>query len=456
MTASVKPMPETVPGKIAASIGLRAGDDGIDCIVAKKDIKKDSELMSFSIDQMLVTKSTGTSARKGADELSDPAEIAVALLNGLYGAQADDVPEELRAIFEEARTAPQLNHSYLWSDEEQEILAGSVLLDRTKEVLDGIENEWASARKLVNASVTLDQYTWALAYISSYGVEMEAKIGLGLPPLATRLASAKHTEEPNVKYLGISGGFFGKSRVILVATKDIKAGDALQCRRLAPDSTCQDALLDFGYVPLADGRCAIAPCVELGFSLSSMDPFYEDKQDILEINKESETPLFLLPNESTRGTWLPPDGMEQFLRLLCLSTSDAFLLEAVFRSDVWDFMALPVSQDNEVTMCDAVIAACEDAIENYQVSGFDEGESGQSTLSSERAKIARAVIAGEKAVLRLCLEHFEREKSNVDAKEYYQERRLNSLDLLRPLDESEIVDAEAGPRMTRSFDDNYY
>lgn len=37
----------------------------------------------------------------------------------------------------------------------------------------------------------------------------------------------------------------------------------------------------------------------------------------------------------------------RFLRLLCVSGDDAFLLEGIFRDEVWDFMNEPVSRPNE-------------------------------------------------------------------------------------------------------------
>jgi hypothetical protein len=38
--------------------------------------------------------------------------------------------------------------------------------------------------------------------------------------------------------------------------------------------------------------------------------------------------------------------------------SDAFLLEALFRNNVWEFMLLPVSEENERAVCLSMIDGC--------------------------------------------------------------------------------------------------
>lgn len=38
--------------------------------------------------------------------------------------------------------------------------------------------------------------------------------------------------------------------------------------------------------------------------------------------------------------------------------ADAFLLEALFRTEVWGFMQQPVSEDNERAVCDSMILGC--------------------------------------------------------------------------------------------------
>lgn len=50
----------------------------------------------------------------------------------------------------------------------------------------------------------------------------------------------------------------------------------------------------------------------------------------------------------------------RFLRLSMVGGEDAFLLESVFRNEVWDFMAEPISKANEAAVNDALASRCLD------------------------------------------------------------------------------------------------
>lgn len=67
----------------------------------------------------------------------------------------------------------------------------------------------------------------------------------------------------------------------------------------------------------------------------------------------SFTPLAVLATASQKNPQLV-----QFLRLLCLSGEDSFLLETIFRQEVWEFMEEPVSQNNEKAVNEALSTRC--------------------------------------------------------------------------------------------------
>lgn len=48
----------------------------------------------------------------------------------------------------------------------------------------------------------------------------------------------------------------------------------------------------------------------------------------------------------------------RFLRLRCLGGDDAFLLESIFRNEVWDFMNEPVSRTNEEDVNNLLVTRC--------------------------------------------------------------------------------------------------
>mmetsp|Transcript_43057 Transcript_43057/g.168557 ORF Transcript_43057/g.168557 Transcript_43057/m.168557 type:complete len:163 (+) Transcript_43057:940-1428(+) len=93
--------------------------------------------------------------------------------------------------------------------------------------------------------------------------------------------------------------------------------------------------------------------VDLEFGVSPLDPFYDDKVDILQEMNMSIALNFRVTagcNEYREEDMEQLEYIAQYLRLVCLGGPDSFLLEAVFRSEVWDFMALPVSKENEKTV----------------------------------------------------------------------------------------------------------
>lgn len=74
-----------------------------------------------------------------------------------------------------------------------------------------------------------------------------------------------------------------------------------------------------------------------------------------------------------RGDAPPPEEMLAFLRLLHLAGPDAFLLESIFRNEVWSHMQMPVSEDNEK-------AVCQSMAQGAQVSDGGEGAVGSATI----------------------------------------------------------------------------
>lgn len=204
--------------------------------------------------------------------------------------------------------------------------------------------------------------------------------------------------------------------------------------------------------------------VEVSFELASFDKLREDKLDVLDnsgddslVTDDSGSASFVLEPAGNRGLWMPPPALDAFLRLICLSGTDAFLLEPVFRSDVWGFMQLPVSAENEQAMCDLIIGACDDTLESYIIQDAPNSTvDPDDEVSARRKKLAQIVVQGEQDVLLATKAHYKKIADSLDVLEYYAERRLKELDLLRPLDDSEIIDSESGAKVGRAFDENFY
>jgi [ribulose-bisphosphate carboxylase]/[fructose-bisphosphate aldolase]-lysine N-methyltransferase len=416
-------------------------------LIAESSISKDAEIISIPGSVVLSTTSGSKTFGPEFSKLSLQGQLAVLFL----AERVKGEDSSFRFLIEELTQREDLDHPYRWTPEQLEWLQGSSLGKKAVLMRSGLEKEWNEVEKLIGSFSSCEDYLWAHGIIDGCAFELGSSFPLALIPLVHRVERVTQGKEHNVRVVATAPSFFSKPRIALVATQDINPGAPLLAGCAGTGLSASEFLLSYGAIPMTSSVVSVPSSVELAFAVSSLDQFYDDKADVLEINDQVESPSFLLTDSLERGAWVPPDGMEQFVRLLCLGGQDAFLLEGVFRRDVWEFMDRPVSLRNEQAMCEAMIGACEDAIENYSEIDVQS----ESTLQKSRARTARVIVEGEKRVLMACLEHYKREIQSLDAKEYYQERRLNELDLLRPLDESEIVDSEGGRRMGRSFDENY-
>ena len=193
-------------------------------------------------------------------------------------------------------------------------------------------------------------------------------------------------------------------------------------------------LLDHGFIPpLAYKAMSVA---ELTFQINEKDRFQDDKLDILEFETGQETSMepvqsfdiVALPGQDST----PDPAMIQFLRLAKLGGTDAFLLESIFRKEVWGFMSMPVSEINEQAVVDEVIASCTKALDEMNdVSTAEEDQKdavAEGVAPSSKALCATVRSVERRALTRM-LEYMQREREALDLKEYYQERRLRDLGL---------------------------
>ncbi|KAI0561816.1 Rubisco LSMT substrate-binding protein [Gracilaria domingensis] len=356
------------------------------------------------------------------------------------------------------KTLPEREHLDcipLWSTEEHELLRGSTVYLDVKDWLKSTEEEWEALDDgffqknrgvFPEESFTLRDYRWALCISSSRSFYVSQAEPSVLAPILSLLNPPEPKLLPTVKAELAGGMFFAKRKLVITAKKDVREGDSVT---VSYGQSMRNAELAFVKgLTIEDSRYN---SVSLSFELSSLDRFYEDKQDILASYDGENNPKFEIVGGSQSGEYEAPEDMDSFLRLLCLTGTDAFLLEGIFRGEVWDFMGLPVSAENEKALCELVINASTDLLEEYS-DAFSQMEENDIT---ERQRIARCIVDGEKGILESLQRTYQRRIDSLDGLEYYAERRLKTLDLLRPIDESEIVDSESGGRVARAFDENY-
>jgi len=195
-------------------------------------------------------------------------------------------------------------------------------------------------------------------------------------------------------------------------------------------------LLEYGFIPPITYKSGAV--AELTFEINEKDQFVDDKLDILEFHTYQGAPMESIQSfdiVSIPGQDSSPDpSMIQFLRLKKLGgipkPLDAFLLEPIFRKDVWGFMSLPVSEINERAVVDEIISSCAKALKKMDsVSLNDDMLLSDKELGVEQSpkSLCATVRSVERKALTRMLEHMKRESEALDLKEYYQERRLREM-----------------------------
>ncbi|KAA8497641.1 Fructose-bisphosphate aldolase-lysine N-methyltransferase, chloroplastic [Porphyridium purpureum] len=345
----------------------------------------------------------------------------------------------------------------LWNDGEIAWLKGSSAYGEAKAERDGLQQEFALLKETVfsrkpevftEQDFSFELYQWASSALDAMGFTLTLPEGTGLALVpALHLVSQAETGINCSKRVGRQGLFRTTPVASLVSSTRLEKGDPLVVAYEA-----SDALELFVKRGVVANSGALRQAVVLDFSLTDMDPFVDDKLDIVEQRGMQRDMLFTIARDDVE------QGVQEmipFVRLMCLNVLDAYLLEAVFRSDVWGFMELPVSRTNEELVCESVIACCQARLDDLCAAGgaaLTENET-----QSERRALAQQWVSGEKEVLEKIVAVMQEAEDSLDTLEYYQERRLRDLDLLRPVDESEIVDSgTAGVRRGTEAFDQYY
>lgn len=238
---------------------------------------------------------------------------------------------------------------------------------------------------------------------------------------------------------------------VLEATsdRDLGEGEALTID-FGPGRTDSQVLLDHGAVDPAAPRPGFVLTLalprepeeeeggaEAGASTSKTPrpppTFFDDKLDIAEMAGLGATATFVLDPRARA----PPQEMLAYLRLMNLGGADAFLLEPVFRGEVWSrHVQEPVSRENERAVCASMASGCAAALARIggdaagDESALAAGGSAGSGQLSRRAAAALRIRCGERAALASAARWFAGREAALDSLEYYQERRLRGLGLL--------------------------
>ncbi|KAL9678707.1 hypothetical protein QQ045_016556 [Rhodiola kirilowii] len=315
------------------------------------------------------------------------------------------------------------------SEEELAELQGSQLLSTTLSVKDYVKNEFLKIeeevinpnKRLFPNPVTLDDFIWAFGILRSRAFSRLRDQNLLLVPFADLINHSPLIETEDAYEIKGIGGLFSRDSVFSLRSPiSVKAGEQVLIQYDTRKSNGELAL-DYGFIETTANRNAYS----LTLGISESDPFYGDKLDIAESNGMGETAYF----DIYLGQPLPPT-MLQYLRLVALGGADAFLLESIFRNTIWGHLDLPVSRGNEELVCRVVREACTAALSGYRTTIEEDQNILETWNIDQRLQIAVGIRVGEKKVLQQIDEVFKEKELELNALEYYQERRLRDLGLV--------------------------
>ncbi|KAG7591601.1 Rubisco LSMT methyltransferase plant [Arabidopsis thaliana x Arabidopsis arenosa] len=316
-----------------------------------------------------------------------------------------------------------------WSEEELAELKGTQLLSTTLGVKEYVENEFLKLEQeillpnkdLFSSRITLDDFIWAFGILKSRAFSRLRGQNLVLIPLADLINHNPAITTEDYAYEIKGAGLF--SRDLLFSLKSpvyVKAGEQVYIQYDLNKSNAELAL-DYGFVESNPKRNSYTLTIEIPES----DPFFGDKLDIAETNKMGETGYFDIVDGQTL-----PAGMLQFLRLVALGGSDAFLLESIFNNTIWGHLELPVSRSNEELICRVVRDACKSALSGFDTTIEEDEKLLEEGKLDPRLEMALKIRIGEKRVLQQIDQIFKDRELELDVLEYYQERRLKDLGLV--------------------------
>uniref|UniRef100_A0A7N0TSM6 SET domain-containing protein n=1 Tax=Kalanchoe fedtschenkoi TaxID=63787 RepID=A0A7N0TSM6_KALFE len=403
----------TLPGVVDEGLGL----------IAKRDIGRNEVVLEVP-KRLWINPDTVAASEIGKVCVGLKPWIAVALFlirekrseGSRWRRYIDVLPEET-------------NSTIFWSEEELAELQGSQLLSTTKSVKEYIKNEFEKIeeevispnKKLFPNPITLTDFIWAFGILRSRAFSRLRGHNLLLVPFADLINHSSRIETEDTYEIKGTGGLFSRDSVFsLRSPVYVKAGEQVLIQYDTRKSNGELAL-DYGFIEATANRNAYT----LTLGISESDPFYGDKLDIAESNGMGETAYF----DIYLGQPLPPT-MLQYLRLVALGGTDAFLLESIFRNTVWGHLDLPVSRSNEELVCRVVREACASALSGYSTTVEEDAEIIESGSLNPRLEIAVGIRAGEKRVLRQIDGDFKERESELNEVEYYQERRLRDLGLV--------------------------
>lgn len=397
-------------------------------LVASKQLNKGEVILSVPQNLWITKESTAAELGLTAilDGLDEPwVAIAIGLMVGRTRASRSGTVLE-RYI---DSLPPDHGSPVAWTSKELEMLQGTQLLASVLAYREFFEAKYRQIKAEIFdvhpqiftpvSAFAFDAFVWAVCTVRARAHNPLDGRDFALVPVADLVSHARGSScnvQWTIKQKGVMA--FGREKVLAVeTTRAVQQGETL-AMDYGPLKTEGQILLDHGCL---DGL-QVPGTFALTVTLPSDDKFFDDKIDILEQAGLQQSNEFIVRSASP-----PPEDMIAALRLVNIQGPDAFLLESIFRNEVWDHMQLPISEDNERAVCQSMVDGSDAVLAGYPSSGRS---SGATELSDSRDSIAASVSLGEREALETMARYFQARLDQLSNLEYYAERRLKRLGLL--------------------------
>lgn len=312
--------------------------------------------------------------------------------------------------------------------------------------LAAIEQDWALIETSAQAAaktclisddlLNYESFKWAFGIVKAFNLFIE-----GAPILAPGVEVIQtDTYAESEAVLDSAGMWGGKVVKVIARGESFKKGDEIVMN--AGFRSAAECVEDLGMCPDLDKEdCTCEMVLRIdGENEAAWDMYWEDKLNVLESAQEKPAQKFDL--EADDSVEFDPN-MIQFLRLKNIRGTDSFILESIFSMSCFETMGAPFSKENEKTVYESLLDRVNAGLE--QLGGvsspeqdaalIDKGGDAKAVTLARLRQHERAALESSKTKTETIL----RVLDAADTNEYYQDRRLRELDLLRPLEEDEIV-----------------
>ena len=414
-----------------------APSDGSATLLASRAIRKGEAVLSLDAEALLTRDSAESSQRIGAalratPDTKDWVCLACLLIDERSRGEQSELAPWLAALPPPGALALPM----FWSDDELAKLEGTQLLERARGYKEYVEFEhgelaetlFAEHPQVFPANVfTAEALAWAFGTLRE---RCHPPLNGGGEQLAMApgadLARFDEASQARWALRGTGPLGLGGSRALeLVADRDYAEGEEVCMAFGAEGATCTDLALDHGVY----GGSA-AEGYTLSLEVPEDDPNYDDKADVAELNGLGEQESFVCRAGGEMG--LDPDFLP-YMRMVNIAGTDAFHLESLFREEAWEHFKVPLSEESEAAVCEAMLQGCDAALEVTEASRAEDRavcREGAAGGYGPRRVLAAQLREGERRVLEGLREAFSTRKEELPIMEYYASWRLKSLQLI--------------------------